>query len=47
MKGLCPSVGEFQGQEEGVGELVSRGREEGIGGGVFQREAGKEITFEM
>ena len=47
MKGLCPSVGEFQGQEEGVGELVSRGREEGIRGGVFQREAGKEITFEM
>ena len=26
---LCPSIGECQGQEEGVGELVSRGRGEG------------------
>ena len=35
MKALCPSVGECQGQEEGVGGLVSRGRGEGIEG--FQR----------
>jgi hypothetical protein len=26
---LCPSIGECQGQEEGVGELGSRGRGEG------------------
>ena len=32
---LCPSIGEFQGQEAGVGGLVSRGRGEGIGD--FQR----------
>ena len=31
VKTLCPSVVECQGQEEGVGELVSRGR------GEFQR----------
>jgi hypothetical protein len=35
MKVLCPRVGECQGQKEGVGGLVSRGREEGIGD--FQR----------
>ena len=28
---LCPSVGECQGQEAGVGGLVSRGNGEGIG----------------
>ena len=28
---LCPSVGKCQGQEAGVGGLVSRGRDEGIG----------------
>ena len=31
----CPSIGECQGQEAGVGGLGSRGREEGIGD--FQR----------
>jgi hypothetical protein len=31
-----PSVGEFQFQEEGVGELVSRRRVDGMG--VFGRE---------
>jgi hypothetical protein len=31
VKVLCPSVGECQGQEAGVGGLVSRGREERIG----------------
>jgi hypothetical protein len=30
VKLLCPSIGECQGQEAGVGGLVSRGREEGI-----------------
>jgi hypothetical protein len=32
VKVLCPSTGECQGQEVGVGGLVSRGREEGIEG---------------
>jgi hypothetical protein len=45
MKALCPSVGEYQGQEAGVGGLVSRGWEEGIRS--FQRGPGKGITFEM
>ena len=35
VKVLCPSIGECQGQEAGVGGLVSRGREERIGS--FQR----------
>ena len=35
VKALCPSVGEFQGQEADVGGLVSRGTGEGIGG--FQK----------
>ena len=37
VKALCPRVGECQGQEAGVGGLVSRRRGEGIGGGGFQR----------
>jgi hypothetical protein len=32
VKVLCPSIGECQGQEAGVGGLVSRGRGEGIVG---------------
>jgi hypothetical protein len=28
---LCPSIGDCQGQEEGVGGLVSRGRGKGLG----------------
>ena len=32
VKALCPSVGECQGQEVGLGGLVSRGRGEGIDG---------------
>jgi hypothetical protein len=32
VKVLCPSIGEWQGQEAGVSELVSKGRGEGIGG---------------
>ena len=35
VKGLCPSIGECQGQEAAVGGLVSRERGKGIGG--FQR----------
>ena len=35
VKALCPSVGECQGQEAGVGELVSRGMGKEIG--VFRR----------
>jgi hypothetical protein len=35
MKALSPSVGECQGQEEGIGGLVIRGRVEEIGGGNF------------
>ena len=31
VKVICPSIWDGQGQEEGVGELVSRGRGEGIG----------------
>jgi hypothetical protein len=32
VKVLCPSIGECQGQEAGVGRLGSRRRGEGIGG---------------
>jgi hypothetical protein len=32
---LCPSIGDWQDQEAGVGGLVSRGKGGGIGG--FQR----------
>jgi hypothetical protein len=35
VKVLCPSIGEYQGQEVGVGGLGSRGSGEGIGD--FQR----------
>jgi hypothetical protein len=38
VKALCSSVGECQDREVGVGEMVSRGRGDGIGD--FQR--GKE-----
>ena len=31
VKALCPNVGECQGQEAGVGRLVSRGSRGGIG----------------
>ena len=31
VKASCPSVWKCQDREAGVGELVSRGREEGIG----------------
>jgi hypothetical protein len=38
LKVLCPSIGECQGQEAGVGGLGSRGREEGIFGGKTRKE---------
>jgi hypothetical protein len=41
VKVICPSIGEFHGQEEGVGGLVSRRKGEGIGGfrmGNHERE---------
>ena len=48
VKALCPSVEECQGQEVGVGGLVSRGRGKWIGGGCFpEGKQGKGITFEM
>jgi hypothetical protein len=46
VKALCPSIGEYQDREEGVGVLVSRGRGDG-GGGVSEGKPGKGITFEM
>jgi hypothetical protein len=36
VKFLCPSIGECQGQEAGVGRLGSRGSRKGIGD--FQKE---------
>jgi hypothetical protein len=41
VKALCCIVGEYQGQEMGVGGLVSRVRREGIRRGGFQRETMK------
>ena len=45
VKIICPSTGECQGQEMGVGGLGSR-----VGGGyrgLSQRKLGKGIAFEM
>jgi hypothetical protein len=48
MKALCPSVREYQGQEVGVGGLVSRGRVKRVGVGCFSEgKPGKGITFEI
>jgi hypothetical protein len=48
MKALCPSVEECQGQELGVGMLVSRGRGKGIEGRcVLEGKVGKGISFVM
>jgi hypothetical protein len=46
LKVICPSVGNCQGQEEGVSGLVSKGRGEGIGD-FSERKLEKKITFEM
>jgi hypothetical protein len=43
VKVLCPSIGECQVQEAGVGELVSRGGDRGF----LEWKLGKGITFEM
>jgi hypothetical protein len=43
LKVLCPTIGECQGQEAGVGGLVSRRMGEGIG----EEKLGNKITFEM
>jgi hypothetical protein len=43
---ICPSTGECQGQEAGVGGLGSRGRSEGDRG-FSEGKLGKGITFEM
>jgi hypothetical protein len=45
-KVLCPSIGEWQGQEVGVGGLVSRGRRGGDRR-FSEEKLGKGITFEM
>ena len=37
MKAVCPSVGECQGQKAGLGALVSRMMEEGLGEGCVQK----------
>ena len=47
VKALCLSVGVFQGQEVGVGGLVSWGRGRGRGRGFSEGKPGKGITFEM
>jgi hypothetical protein len=48
VKALSPRVGECQGQEAGVGWLVSRGKGEGGGDRAFlEGKPGKGITFEM
>jgi hypothetical protein len=46
VKVLCPSIGECQGQEAGVGGLESRGRRE-RDRGFSEGKLGKRITFEM
>jgi hypothetical protein len=43
---LCPSIGECQHQEAGMGEMMSMGREEGIGD-FLEGKLEKGITFEM
>jgi hypothetical protein len=44
MKIICPSTGECQGQEAGVGGLGSRVRE--VYRGLSERKLGKGIAFE-
>jgi hypothetical protein len=44
VKALCLSIGEWQGQEAGVGGLVSRGRGDR---GFSEGKPGNGITFEM
>jgi hypothetical protein len=46
VKVLCSNIGECQGQEVGVGGLVSRGRGKGDRG-FSEGKLGKGIAFEM
>jgi hypothetical protein len=46
VKVLYPHIEEFQGQETGVGGLISRGKGEGIEG-FLEGKPGKGIIFEM
>jgi hypothetical protein len=46
VKVICPSVGECQDREAGVGGLVSRGRWDRIGF-FSEGKPGKGITFKM
>ena len=45
-KARCPSIGECQDREVGVGALMSRGKEVQVRG-FSEGKPGKEITFEM
>jgi hypothetical protein len=45
VKALCPSVAECQGQEAGVGGLVSRGCGEGIGDEIFGGETRNRVNI--
>jgi hypothetical protein len=47
LKVLCPSGGECQSKEVGVGGLVSREKGKGIREGIFRGLPGNGITFEM
>jgi hypothetical protein len=46
VKALCPNIGECQGQEAGVGGLVSRGWG-GWDRGFSEEKTGQGTTFEM
>jgi hypothetical protein len=46
VKALCPSVGECQGQEVGVGRLVTR-KGGDMWRGALEGKPGKGIAFEM
>jgi hypothetical protein len=46
VKVLCPSIGECQGWEAGVGGLVSNGRQVGMGWGS-EGELGKGVAFKV
>jgi hypothetical protein len=47
VKALCPRVGECQGQEAGVGGLVSRWRGNKMRRGFSEGKPGMGITFEI
>jgi hypothetical protein len=48
VKVICLSIGECQGQEEGMDGLEIRGKGEGRGeGGLLEGRLGMGITFEM